>query len=111
MSKYKIGDELRIREWDDMEAEYPHSSYGTSINGDYYSFIKQMRHLCGKDFTVSDIERIRGTGHIVYHSYEKVEYDKNPNGWCIQEYMLEPRTAEELYIASDSEINELLFVR
>lgn len=110
MSRYKIDDELKIREWDDMYTEFSTSS-GLSINGGHYMFIRKMRHLCGKNFTVSEITRIESNGQVVYHSYEGAEYDENPNGWYIQEYMLEPRTTEELYTASDSEINELLFVR
>lgn len=109
MSRYKIDDELRIREWDDMKAEYP-SSFG-QIDGGYYSFISSMRCLCGKNFTVSDVIENEDTNCVIYHSYEDIEHEGNQSGWFIQEYMLEPRSAEELYIASDSEINELLFAR
>lgn len=104
MSKYKVGDELRIREWDDMEAEF-----GIDEDGDINmptSFMKGMRYLCGMNFTVSQIEKY-GNG-IRYYSYESIEKEES-GWWIILEYMLEPREEMPLYVATDTEINNLLF--
>ena len=51
MQKFKVGDRVRVREWDDMAKEF-----GT-INGDLAlgggaCFIKEMRYLCGQTGTV-----------------------------------------------------------
>lgn len=46
MYNYRIGDEIRIREWDDMKKEYG-LRRATSINCKY-TFTDMMKHLCGK---------------------------------------------------------------
>ncbi len=105
MSKYKVGDELRIREWNDMEAEFGLDQCG-NIQG-FPGFAKSMRYLCGSEFTVSKI-----VGDSKYYSIEKIEYTRpgNPaNHWNISSYMLEPRIEEPLYTASDTDINNFLF--
>lgn len=67
MSKYKVGDELRIREWDDMADEFGLDDEG-HINCKF-SFAKWMRPMCGKDFTVRNI-LIDGS----FRSIEDVEH-------------------------------------
>lgn len=100
MRKYKVGDKLRIRKWNDMEAEFGSVLGNIPIGGIY--FVSHMKHLCELDFTVSGTSERRG--HCFYHSEEGVE-----NGWNIIAEMLEPRIEEELYIATDSELDELLY--
>lgn len=95
MSKYKVGDELRIREWDDMAKEF-------ELNGsDYincrYGFTNGMKSLCGMSFTVSKI--------IGDHYYSE---EGSGYGWNISSDMLEPIKEENLYIASEKEFNKLL---
>lgn len=101
MSKYKVGDELRIREWDDMVSEFGMSSWGNIMCKN--SFNEEMRYLCGNEFTVSKI--INGD----YFSVENIERTRqHEEYWHISEDMLEPRTEEDLYVASDNELNSLL---
>lgn len=53
MSRFKIGDKVRVREWEDMEEEF-----GVDMYGDIRSkagFIKEMRNFCGKIVTISDV--------------------------------------------------------
>ncbi len=103
MSKYEVGDELRIREWDDMEAEF-----GLDEDGDIdisVSFMSDMRYLCGRDFTVSKVHVCHDT--FRYYSFEKTEEDEQ-GLWIITEEMLELRTEEDLYAASDDELIYLL---
>ncbi len=109
MSKYQIGDELRIRVWDDMEAEF-----GAGLSGSIrtkFNFTPSMRCLCGCDFTVSDI--VSGDIHDKYFSVERTEY-KNSDEitsqgfWYISYDMLEPRIEEPLYVATDAELKELM---
>ena len=46
------GDRLRIRQWDDMKAEFG-EAYG-EITCEFY-FSSSMRELCGKEFTVEKV--------------------------------------------------------
>lgn len=53
--KYKIGDKVRVRKWNDMVDEF-----GTDEDGDIpvtlaISFIKEMSIFCGDIFTISEI--------------------------------------------------------
>lgn len=53
MAKYKVGDKVRIRQWDDMEKEF-----GLDETGDIKClcfFIESMKHLCGRTATIKDI--------------------------------------------------------
>lgn len=51
--KFKVGDKVRIRSWEDMEKEF-----GVDSDGDikcHYFFTQDMKDLCGKIFTISRI--------------------------------------------------------
>lgn len=100
MSKYKVGDELRVREWDDMAAEFGISDTG-SINCKF-TFTKWMSTMCGKNFTVRKI--------FADGSFRSVEGVEHINGWTynISEDMLEPIIEEPLYVATDNELKELM---
>lgn len=101
MSKYKVGDELKIREWDDMVDEFGITSWGTIRCKN--SFNEEMKYLCGSDFTVL---KIIGDD---YFSVEKIERTRpDVDYWHISKDMLEPRTEEDLYVASDDELINLL---
>lgn len=50
----KVGDLVRIRQWDDMAREFGLNEYG-SIKCDF-SFIEAMKHLCGVSFIITSIE-------------------------------------------------------
>lgn len=87
-----IGDVLRVREWDDMLAEFRLDSDGCIALSKSY-FAPNMRYLCGKTFTVDRMEPYLDTTLI--HSAEKVEnYDFTSNlanhTWSITSDMLEP---------------------
>lgn len=50
----KVGDTLRIRQWDDMEEEF-----GLDIDGDIqcqYEFTNEMKRLSGREVVVSGID-------------------------------------------------------
>lgn len=58
MSKdFKVGDRVRIRQWDGMAREF-----GLVSNSDYekidcrFTFTRNMMSLCGKKFTISEID-------------------------------------------------------
>lgn len=52
---FKVGDRVRIRDWDDMVKEYGLNSFG-SINGPKDVFSKSMKRVCGKLCVISSIE-------------------------------------------------------
>lgn len=79
MYNYKIGDEIRIREWNDMEKEYGLRST-TAINCKY-TFTDAMKHLCGKKAKIIsfrgksvDLKFIDESGRIdFYFSMDMIE--------------------------------------
>lgn len=52
---FKVGDRVRIRDWDDMEREYGLTVLG-SIDGPNDVFSKGMKRVCGKLCVISSIE-------------------------------------------------------
>lgn len=90
-----VGDVLRIREWDDMVAEYrkdPDGDISLISYSDfcYPYFVRTMRYLCGKVFTVKSIN-IDNT----LYSVEGIELATDPYNtvgfdWNITAEMLEP---------------------
>lgn len=48
----RVGDRLRIREWDDMAAEFGIRDGEIQCDA---TFIPEMKELCGMPFTVKDI--------------------------------------------------------
>lgn len=51
--KYKVGDKVKVREWDDMVEEF-----GTDEDGDIdcnLYFVEYMKKYCGKEMTVSRV--------------------------------------------------------
>ena len=89
--KYKPGDRVRIRDWDDMAAEYGLDEY-ESIKIPC-SFTDEMRTLCGRELTVK---------HSAYFTYPNIntyvyKFAENDGGWNwynIGEEMLEPVVIE-----------------
>lgn len=51
---FKVGDRVRIRDWDDMERQYGLNMNG-SIKGPIDVFSESMKEYCGKCFVISDI--------------------------------------------------------
>lgn len=83
-----IGDRLRIREWDDMAAEFETDDDGDlevyDAHGNRVCFTRDMQYLCGQTFTVSEITE----DILERRSYISEEPD--PTDWMIIAQMLEP---------------------
>lgn len=77
-SKFKVGDVLRIREWDDMASEFE-ASYA-AIMTPKYAFVANMRYMCGEVFTVASINGCR------YKSVEGIEGHFAVVGEMLEEY-------------------------
>lgn len=85
MSKFKAGDLVRIRQWDDMK-----SQFGTDEDGDIslsrgFYFVQGMKHLCGMEFEIAAISHKDYGGltdEVLSHAPELSE-------WVIIPQMLE----------------------
>lgn len=51
---YNVGDEVTIRQWDDMESEFGLNRWGSITVPK--SFTEEMKRYCGKTFTIARIE-------------------------------------------------------
>lgn len=103
----KIGDRLRVRQWEDMAAEYGLTRSGfikaeierEDENGillkSNETFTDEMRALCGHTFTVSEINRYNS--FINDYDAEEPEFDD----WVIEAWMLEPDVGS---VDSDEEL-------
>lgn len=61
---YKVGDEVRIRYWDDMASEYKVDCDGDlMIDGNYYFHDKM--EFCGTSVTILDVDTSDNTYRIV----------------------------------------------
>ena len=91
-----IGDTVRIREWEDMASEFGYNRYG-AINCQF-QFIKDMEHLCGKEFVVTGIDDGK-----VYSDDSDIW-----RGFSISADMLEPASSIEIEPFTDDELESLL---
>lgn len=51
-----VGEKVRIRQWDDMAEEFGFNAIGIPCAS---SFVNDMKYLCGKEFTVTDVSDAR----------------------------------------------------
>ena len=59
--KYKAGDKVRVRSWEEMEREFGGDTGGNiAVRGDEFLFTKGMREFCGKEFTVKVVDEAFG---------------------------------------------------
>lgn len=108
-SEIHVGDVLRIKEWDDMVAEYGVDKEGDiKIPGDALSiwFMGKNKDMCGRIFTVR--AKMHGVYNMFYYSEENVEYDPEARRqYIITCNMLEPFTGDEYELATDEDISML----
>lgn len=83
--KFSVGDIVRIRSWDDMEAEF-----GKGPTHDYvavpYNFDREMSKYCGREICIDRLEK-----DDVYSTVEVFSHDL-PQEWCWSEEMFEHAT-------------------
>ena len=83
--KYKVGDKVKVRSWEDMEKQY-----GLDYDGDIntsFCFVKSMREYCGKILTVK-------------YAYSD-HYNMADSGWNWTDDMLEPTCKQKIVITTD----------
>lgn len=82
--KYKVGDKVRVRKWDDMVKEFGLNWAGgiqKEVNGQ--SFTSSMKEFCRKEIKIEKVYR----------------EDYSSNGWLWEDWMLEdvkPPTLEDI---------------
>lgn len=64
--RYKIGDKVRVRQWDDMVEEFGTDVVGIYINNCY--FVEGMKKYCGKTYEISN----RVSVHYILRTENKV---------------------------------------
>ena len=71
MAKYKVGDKVTIRQWEDMEKEYgltPERNIRTEV-----TFVKNMKYMCGNTYKVDEVT---GSGNYFV------------DGWIVSDQMI-----------------------
>lgn len=91
MSDFKVGDVVRVRQWDDMMSEF-----GLDCDGNIdcaACFTVDMEDLCGRVFTISKMTK--------YGSKEIYIVRGHDFGWTITTDMLESFDAEHFDVSAD----------
>lgn len=73
--KYKVGDKVRVRQWDDMAKESGLNDCGDINNG----FTQSMEHFCGRIYEI----------YKVYNYYYILKDESIVFDWCFTDEMLE----------------------
>lgn len=84
--QHKVGDWVRIRQWDDMEAEYGLDEGGNIPTP--FTFVDTMRDFCGRWGRITH----------VCENYYYIKFSSASNGWSWGDEMLEP---EPVYYPGD----------
>ena len=84
MGRYKVGDKVRVREWDDMAKEFGSNEVVIFCK---HSFVDCMKPLCGKVFTVIEVGDTRSYG-----------LDGEASGWAFSDDMLYPAITYREYV-------------
>ena len=81
--KYKVGDRVRIREWDDMEKEFGLDDFGDiKCSG---PFTSEMEEFCGRVGTVCG---------FIQDKFYKVSFDGESNNWGFSDEMIDHKYAQ-----------------
>lgn len=84
--KYKIGDKVRVREWDDMANEYGMSDDGDILTPNFH-FIESMKKFCGMPVVI-------------------VECDEDENYYSILEDVTDCAFTDEMLVPVDESVDE-----
>lgn len=84
MGRYKVGDKVRVREWDDMAKEFRSNEVMIFCTG---CFLDCMKPLCGKVFTVIEVRSTRSYG-----------FGGEASGWALSDDMLYPAITYREYM-------------
>ena len=66
--KYKIGDKVKVKKWEDLELEYEVDEYGSICHG--AMFIQEMKEYCGKEFVIEQVWNDRYSCHGISYLWQ-----------------------------------------
>lgn len=98
-SVYHIGDNVRIRTWDDMASEYEQDENGYLLTP-YQYLVKSMRPFCGTTQTIAAV-RLNPEGYFTYGLCG----DKHR--WCFTDEMIEGLVKPPVELMTDEEKAEM----
>lgn len=100
--KYKPGDKVRVREWDDMEAEYGLSAldFAIEVKGRFTCY---MSPCCGHELTVLGTQYVCKIGTYEYTFVEEGRWDEE----LLSEEMLVPVKNSDIEIPLMSESEQI----
>ena len=103
---FEVGDEVIIRDWDDMADEFGKDEWGRVYMPCGVGFAFEMKYLCGYQFTIGKIDVMRTVGHGArYYIRPKTADQKHYiDGWNITEDMI--RHADDSRSGNIIEIHE-----
>lgn len=88
---FKVGDRVRIRQWEDMAKELNKDSEACLKTITTY-FVEQMKHLCGRS---AKIKEIKLNGEVKLHKWSDNSGDTK---WAFDIDMIEPIEPEQIII-------------
>ena len=103
-----IGDRIRIREWEDMAAEYGEVSGAIYTPISRIGFVSKMREYCGKEATIAKINT-SPTGKYARILFKNGDCDWGT--WTFTNEMIELIDDTPPYEITDEEFLEILKAR
>ena len=91
--RFNIGDEVTVRQWEDMAEEYGYRTPSKSVIDIPFNFILEMKDFCGKRFTIED--KRWNPVHECYAYYLRGGAD-----WKFSEQMFEE--SKDLYLPTEN---------
>lgn len=91
---FKVGDRVRIRQWDDMKREFGLDPDGDIDCGPCFTWFMRDAGLCGRTATIIDIDS---------NGYVGLDFDDKSGeiNWCYSIGMLEPLEYSCIQVTSD----------
>ena len=86
--KYKVGDKVKVKKWEDLASEYTVDEYGDICHG--AMFIQEMKEYCGKELVIK---------HVRMDTYSC-----HGNIWSWQDWMFEDVETKTIRIDEKQEI-------
>ena len=89
--KYKVGDKVRVRQWEDLKSQYKTDEYGEINVG--VIFVEDMKNFCGKELV---IEMLGFGGYLC-----------KGNDWIWEDWMFEDIETKTIRIDEKREVKEV----
>lgn len=107
--KFKAGDRVQFKTWEEMKREFGEDKDGDITPNDAgISFVRSMRFLCGAFATVESVNK---NGTIKLKDFTPENKPKWKWEFCFDEFMLKPANTDkyELHITSDGKTTNAVY--